>query len=135
MPCSAPSAPRWRVFYGLRIRHVGEATAKDLARHFGQLDALMAASVEQLLQVNDAGPIVAQAICDFFAEAHNREVQQLREVGVVGMRPSPHRRRRWPGRRCSRAPCPRRTRAGAGAAGGGGRQAGSVSNQLRHRGQ
>ncbi len=73
-----------RFLYGLGIRHVGEATAKDLARHFGQLDALMAASVEQLLQVNDVGPIVAQAICDFFAEAHNREVvQQLREVGVV----------------------------------------------------
>jgi DNA ligase (NAD+) len=72
-----------RFLFGLGIRHVGEATAKDLARHFGTLDAIVAASVEQLLQVNDVGPIVAQSIHTFFAQPHNREViEQLRACGV-----------------------------------------------------
>jgi len=72
-----------RFLFALGIRHVGESTAKDLARHFGKLDAIMQAGVEQLLQVPDVGPVVAQSIHDFFAEAHNREVvQQLRELGV-----------------------------------------------------
>jgi len=72
-----------RFLFALGIRHVGESTAKDLARHFGKLDSIMQASVEQLLQVPDVGPVVAQSIVDFFAEAHNREVvQQLRELGV-----------------------------------------------------
>jgi DNA ligase (NAD+) len=73
-----------RFLFGLGIRHVGEATAKELARHFGQLDAIMDASVEQLLQVNDVGPIVAQSLRTFFDQAHNREVvQQLRACGVT----------------------------------------------------
>jgi DNA ligase (NAD+) len=73
-----------RFLYGLGIRHVGEATAKDLARHFGKLDAVMEASVEQLLLVNDVGPIVAQSIHTFFAQEHNREVvEQLRACGVT----------------------------------------------------
>ncbi|MBI4807792.1 MAG: NAD-dependent DNA ligase LigA [Nitrosomonadales bacterium] len=72
-----------RFLFALGIRHVGETTAKDLARHFGKLDAIMQAAPEQLLQVPDVGPVVAQSIVDFFAEAHNREVvQQLRELGV-----------------------------------------------------
>jgi len=72
-----------RFLFALGIRHVGETTAKDLARYFGKLDAIMQAGVEQLLQVPDVGPVVAQSIADFFAEAHNREVvQQLRELGV-----------------------------------------------------
>jgi len=73
-----------RFLYALGIRHVGESTAKDLARHFGQLDAVMSASVEQLLQVRDVGPVVAQSIRTFFAQLHNREVvEQLRAVGVM----------------------------------------------------
>ena len=72
-----------RFLYGLGIRHVGEATAKDLARHFGRLDAVMDASVEQLLQVPDVGPVVAQSIHTFFQQEHNREVvEQLRACGV-----------------------------------------------------
>jgi DNA ligase (NAD+) len=72
-----------RFLYGLGIRHVGESTARDLARHFGQLDAIMDASVEQLLQVPDVGPIVAESIHAFFAQPHNREViEQLRACGV-----------------------------------------------------
>jgi len=73
-----------RFLYGLGIRHVGEATAKDLARHFGKLDAIMDASVEQLLEVPDVGPVVAESIHTFFQQAHNREVvEQLRACGVT----------------------------------------------------
>ncbi len=73
-----------RFIFALGIRNVGEATAKDLARHFGGLDALMAASAEALQQVPDVGPVVATSIAHFFAEAHNREViTALRAAGVV----------------------------------------------------
>ena len=72
-----------RFLYGLGIRHIGEATAKDLARHFGKLDAIMDASVEQLLEVHDVGPIVALALRTFFDQPHNREVvEQLRACGI-----------------------------------------------------
>ena len=72
-----------RFLYGLGIRHVGETTAKDLARHFGSLDRLLAASEEQLLQVNDIGPVVAQSIRTFLAQPHNLEViGQLRAAGI-----------------------------------------------------
>jgi DNA ligase (NAD+) len=72
-----------RFLYALGIRHVGESTAKDLARHFGRLDAVMDATTEQLLQVNDVGPVVAQSIRTFFDQAHNREVvEQLRAAGL-----------------------------------------------------
>ncbi len=73
-----------RFLFGLGLRHVGEATAKDLARHFGTLDAIMDASVEQLLQVPDVGPVVAQSLHTFFQQPHNREVvEQLRACGVT----------------------------------------------------
>lgn len=72
-----------RFLFGLGIRHVGEATAKEMARHFGSLDAIMDATVEQLLEVNDVGPTVAQSLRTFFDQPHNREVvEQLRACGV-----------------------------------------------------
>ena len=72
-----------RFLYALGIRHVGEATAKDLARHFGSLDRIMNAGVDELLQVRDVGPVVAQSIRTFFDQPHNREVvEQLRAAGV-----------------------------------------------------
>jgi DNA ligase (NAD+) len=68
-----------RFIFGLGIRHVGEATAKALARHFGSLDALMQASEAQLAEVEDVGPVVARSIRTFFDQPHNREVvEQLR---------------------------------------------------------
>ena len=68
-----------RFLFGLGIRHVGESTAKELARHFGTLDAIMSASIDALLQVADIGPVVAHSIHTFFQQDHNREVvQQLR---------------------------------------------------------
>ena len=79
-----------RFLFGLGIRHVGETTAKDLARHFGTLDAIMgataadAATEDQLLQVPDVGPIVARSIHTFFQQPHNREViEQLRACGIT----------------------------------------------------
>ena len=72
-----------RFIYGLGIRHVGEATAKELARHFGELDVLMAATEQQLLDVADIGPVVAQSVRTFFADALNAElIAQLRAAGV-----------------------------------------------------
>jgi DNA ligase (NAD+) len=73
-----------RFLFGLGIRHVGEATAKELARHFGQLDRIMDASVEALSEVSDVGPVVAQSIHTFFEQPHNREVvEQLRACGLT----------------------------------------------------
>lgn len=72
-----------RLIYALGIRNVGEATAKDLARHFDSLPALMSADAEALQQVNDVGPVVAESITGFFGEAHNREViERLLQNGV-----------------------------------------------------
>lgn len=73
-----------RFIYALGIRHVGESTAKDLAKHFGSLDPIMDAPIDALLEVNDVGPIVAESIHQFFAEEHNRTViEQLRARGKV----------------------------------------------------
>ncbi|HEX8010004.1 MAG TPA: NAD-dependent DNA ligase LigA [Casimicrobiaceae bacterium] len=81
-----------RFIYGLGIRHVGETTAKDLARHFGSLDALIAADEPALLEVEDVGPVLAQSIRQFFAERHNREViAQLRAAGVEWPEAAPQR--------------------------------------------
>ncbi|MEY3979524.1 MAG: NAD-dependent ligase LigA [Pseudomonadota bacterium] len=72
-----------RFIYALGIRHVGESTAKTLARHFGTLDALMAAGEEEMLAVEDVGPVVAQSILGFFHDPLNRElIAQLRAAGI-----------------------------------------------------
>ncbi len=72
-----------RFLFGLGIRHDGEATAKDLAKHFAQLDRIMDASEEHLLTVRDVGPVVAHSIRTFFDQPHNREVvEQLRACGL-----------------------------------------------------
>ncbi len=69
--------PLARFIYALGIRNVGEATAKDLARHFGTLEALTQADAENLQAVPDVGPIVAESILQFFAESHNRDVLEM----------------------------------------------------------
>ncbi|MBI5937836.1 MAG: NAD-dependent DNA ligase LigA [Betaproteobacteria bacterium] len=63
-----------RFIFALGIRNVGEQTAKDLARHFGKLDALMQADEAMLMLVPDVGPVVAESVLAFFAEPHNRAV-------------------------------------------------------------
>lgn len=72
-----------RFIYALGIRDVGESTAKALARHFGSLEALQAASEETLKLVPDVGPISAASITQFFKETHNANtINHLRELGV-----------------------------------------------------
>ena len=72
-----------RFIFALGIRHVGESTAKDLAKYFGGIHEVMDAKEEDLLQVNDVGPVVAQSLVSFFSEAHNRQViEQLLAAGI-----------------------------------------------------
>jgi DNA ligase (NAD+) len=72
-----------RFIYALGIRNVGESTARDLARYFGSLDALVSADEALLQTVPDIGPVVAVSIAGFFAEPRNRKVvQELRKLGV-----------------------------------------------------
>ena len=81
-----------RFIFALGIRHVGEATARDLAAHFGSLDPLLAATADELLQVHDVGPVLAEAIHDFFAEPHNQQViTALRAAGVTWKEGPPQR--------------------------------------------
>jgi len=71
---------------------VGEATARDLARHFGGLDALMEADEAVLRQVPEVGPVVAASIVQFFSEPHNRKiVKQLRSFGLRWDESAPQR--------------------------------------------
>ncbi|MFZ6765958.1 NAD-dependent DNA ligase LigA [Undibacterium sp. Di26W] len=72
-----------RFIYALGIRHVGESTAKDLASHFGNVQALLQANEEQLLSVPDVGPVVAKSILRFFGDSLNVElVEQLVASGI-----------------------------------------------------
>ncbi|MGA3350841.1 MAG: NAD-dependent DNA ligase LigA [Candidatus Sulfotelmatobacter sp.] len=76
--------PLERVIYGLGIRMVGERTAQFLAEHFGSMEALESASVEELQDVNEVGPRIAESIVEFFSIAANRKlVNRLREAGLT----------------------------------------------------
>lgn len=81
-----------RLIFALGIRHVGETTARDLALHFGSIEALMHAQPDALLSVPDVGPVVAGSIARFFAEPHNQEViRALRKQGVEPQAPAAQR--------------------------------------------
>ncbi len=76
--------PLERVIYGLGIRFVGERTAQFLAEHFGSLDAIMKASAEELEEVNEVGPRIAESIVEYFADEHNLIlVSDLRKAGLT----------------------------------------------------
>jgi DNA ligase (NAD+) len=76
--------PLERVIYGLGIRFVGERTAQFLAEHFGSMDEIINASEEELQQVSEVGPRIAQSIGEFFQEPRNRELaEQLRKAGLM----------------------------------------------------
>ncbi len=76
--------PLERVIYGLGIRFVGERTAQFLAEELGSMDALMNAGQEELQQVNEVGPRIAESIAEFFQEPRNRElVERLRHAGLT----------------------------------------------------
>jgi DNA ligase (NAD+) len=73
----------WRVIYGLGIRHVGERAAQVLARAFGSMEALVGASIEQLQQTHEIGPVLAESVRSWLDEPRNRAlVERLREAGV-----------------------------------------------------
>ncbi len=75
--------PFGRVLFALGIRYVGESTAKSLARHFGDIDSLTAASREQLLEVEDVGDVIAGSVYDFLHnQIHIKEIERLREAGL-----------------------------------------------------
>jgi DNA ligase (NAD+) len=81
---SSKKLPLERVIYGLGIRMVGERTAQFLAEHFGSMEALEAAGIEELQDVNEVGPRVAESIVEFFSIAANRKlVGRLRETGLT----------------------------------------------------
>ena len=76
--------PLERVIYGLGIRFVGERTAQFLAEHFGSLDALLKAGTQELEEVNEVGPRIAESIVEFFSDEHNRKlVADLRKAGLT----------------------------------------------------
>ncbi|HEX4039618.1 MAG TPA: NAD-dependent DNA ligase LigA [Acidobacteriaceae bacterium] len=81
---ASKKAPLNRVLFGLGIRFVGERTAQSLAEEFGSMEALMAATPEDLERINDVGPRVSQAIHEFFAESRNRDlVHRLEKAGLT----------------------------------------------------
>ena len=80
---ASKQVPFERVLFALGIRYVGETTAKAIARHFGNVDALAAATQEQLLEVADVGDVIARSVCDYFAKPEHREqVERLRAAGL-----------------------------------------------------
>ncbi len=73
-----------RLLYALGIRHVGEGTARDVARHFGSIDAIARARLDQLLEVPEVGEVVARSIREFFDQPENLQlIEALKEAGVV----------------------------------------------------
>ena len=75
--------PFERVLFALGIRYVGETTAREIARHFGSIEAIADASVEQLLEVKDVGEVIARSVYDWFRDPrHMEEISRLREAGL-----------------------------------------------------
>ena len=77
------NVPFERVLYALGIRHVGETTAKSIAKHFGDIDAIAAADIETLLTVDDIGEIIAESIYTYFRSEENLEIiNRLKAAGL-----------------------------------------------------
>jgi DNA ligase (NAD+) len=71
------------VLFALGIRYVGETTAKEIARHFGDIDTLAAATKEQLLEVQDVGEVIAQSVYEWFRDPrHLDQVERLKAAGL-----------------------------------------------------
>ncbi|HXE81656.1 MAG TPA: NAD-dependent DNA ligase LigA [Vicinamibacterales bacterium] len=81
------TADLWRLIYGLGIRHVGERASQMLAQAFGSLEALRAASVEELQRIPEVGPVVARSVRSWFDEPHN--VELLERLAANGVKPTP----------------------------------------------
>jgi DNA ligase (NAD+) len=78
--------PLWRLIFGLGILHVGVSASRALADHFGGLEKLMTASIDELQRISDVGEVVAQSIHDFFQESRNRKV--IERLEKLGLRPT-----------------------------------------------
>ena len=73
----------WRLLFGLGIRHVGERTAQILAKHFGSIERLEQATQEELEQIHEIGPKLAESIYKFFKQPENRDlIERLRSTGL-----------------------------------------------------
>jgi len=82
----------WRLIYGLGIRHIGERAAQVLARAFGSIDAIAAATEEQLQETPEVGPVLAESVCSWFGEPRNRQLlERLRAAGVRAELPDSER--------------------------------------------
>ena len=80
---ASKQVPFERVLFALGIRYVGETTAKGIARHFGDIDTLAAATQEQLLEIDDVGEVIARSVADFFAKPEHLEmIARLRAAGL-----------------------------------------------------
>lgn len=78
------AVPFERVLFALGIRFVGETTAKEIAAHFGDIDSVMNATFEQMLEVKDVGEIIARSVVDFFSdERHRFEIERLKAHGLI----------------------------------------------------
>jgi DNA ligase (NAD+) len=85
--------PLWRLLAGLSIRHVGARTAQVLEEQFGTLEAIMAASEEELAETEEIGPVIAHSIHAFFhSDAGRRTVEELRSFGVHFGKPVPRKK-------------------------------------------
>lgn len=72
-----------KVLFALGVRHIGERTAKVLAKHFGSVDKLMSASLEEINEVHEIGPKISESVANFFADKHNLKlVERLRKAGL-----------------------------------------------------
>lgn len=72
-----------RVLFALGIRYVGETTAKEIARHFGNIDAVAAATKEQLLEVQDVGEVIADSVYEYFRDSrHLSDIERLKAAGI-----------------------------------------------------
>lgn len=77
------NVPFERVLFAIGIRFVGETTARDVARHFGSIEALSAASLEELLEVQEVGGVIADSIFQFFRSTTNlKEIERLKAAGL-----------------------------------------------------
>ena len=75
--------PFERVLFALGLRYVGETTAKEIARHFGDIDSIASASLEQLSEVKDVGDVIARSLYDYFRDdKHLSDINRLKEAGL-----------------------------------------------------
>jgi DNA ligase (NAD+) len=84
--------PLWRLIAAVGIRHIGGQSAQILAEHFGTLPALVSAGQEELAEIDQIGPVMAESVCEYFSDAENSRV--IRRMLEAGVKPEPPQTRR-----------------------------------------